>query len=142
MIPTSPAVHEAAAQALPLVQAALDLLRTAADPDAGARGTSVFAFEVMNPLARARDGLIECADLHKGCSECGALTLDGADFCEAHTPAAEIDPLDASDLADLAAEFAPHTCACGARISAEASACFPCDPAQYESDRQFDVRVA
>lgn len=24
---------------------------------------------------------------YKGCSECGALTLDGADFCPAHAPA-------------------------------------------------------
>lgn len=25
--------------------------------------------------------------LHKGCSDCGALTRDGADFCAAHAPA-------------------------------------------------------
>lgn len=46
------------------------------------------------------------------------------------------------DLHDMAALFAPHACACGAMISAEASACFDCDPGQYESDRLFDVAPA
>lgn len=46
---------------------------------------------------------------------------------------------DGDDLSDMAALFAPHPCGCGARISAEASACLDCDPGQYESDRLFDL---
>lgn len=54
----------------------------------------------------------------------------------------DFDPLaelDGDDLSDMAALFAPHPCRCGALISFEASACFDCDPDQYESDRLFDL---
>lgn len=54
----------------------------------------------LTPYARLENGtyLFRRADLippgapidltdHKGCPECGGLTLDGADFCPAHAPA-------------------------------------------------------